>query len=382
MEKVVNNYNFSAIEKLLAIMDEYHSPTDLAKLKNEINKFFYKVKCKDILYTNNTDKLFFGMRVYPNFDAHDVDDIMGDKNSKLFKDYYLELDSKLFDSMLGLDEKELTAILLHEIGHIVYDVDTIDEVRNQINLYFTASGDYYDVNHSTYSYKELLAYALKDCIMKTGSIFSKIGNTEIIADTFVVACGYGPYLESGMSKISKSATFLNKDVDNRFITLSWVLRLKTEFDIRRIPAIKTLNKAKQLTASKLEEKEITYALSKLNSINMTVNEAGPLDNIKDRFSDKFKIFKLNGIRAIRNDIYELEVKLRCAETEEDLLYVIRQCNSSVSILQDYITEDIPDSERKACLDALQSLYDIRQRAAKEKKVFSTTDSVIQVYYPA
>ena len=80
-------------------------------------------------------------------------------------------------------------------------------------------------------------------------------------------------------------------------------------------------------------------------------------------------------------MYELNLRLRCAESEMDLMYVIRTVNSDVAILQDYLTEEIPEDEREEIVATLQELYDIRQRAAKEKKVRDTSSSVINVVYP-
>ena len=160
MERIVSNFNYSTIEKLLYTLDEDHSATTLSKLKNEINRLFFKAKCREILYTLNTDKLFFGMRVYPNFDGHTAMEILGDNRSKPFDSYYIEFDSKLFDPMLGLDPRELTAILLHEIGHIVYDTQTIDEVRKQIDIYFTKTGEHLNLSASK-GYRELINGNLK-----------------------------------------------------------------------------------------------------------------------------------------------------------------------------------------------------------------------------
>lgn len=379
MERVASHFDFSTIEKLMFNMEDNHSSSDLSKLKNELNRFFIKARCKEILYTVNTDKLFFGMRVYPVFDGNKAIEILGDNKTSPFEEYYVELDSKLFDPMLGLNKREKTAVLLHEVGHIVYDTATIDEVRSQIDMYFAKSDDYVDINASK-GYRELIGYALKDSIVKAGSIFSKLGNTEMIADTFVVSCGYGPDLESAMRKVVASSAYMAKNVDDRFITLSWVLRLRNEFSIRRIPAVKTLNKAKQLTSSKLEQREITYATNILNRSDLGFNE-GFIDDIRARFSKKFNDFKVKGIRSMKNDIYELNLRLRTAESAEDLMFIIRQVNTDVAILQDYMTEDLTEDERQSIIDTLAELYDIRQRAAKEQTVRDRYDSAIQVIYP-
>ena len=379
MEYINTKHDFSILEKLMFVISEDHSTSTLSKLKTEINKIFTKSKCKDILYTNNTDKLFFGMKVYPLFDGDDTMEIMGDSKTKIFDQYYIEFDSKLFDPMLGLTEKELTAVLLHEIGHIIYDIGTIDVVRKNVDLYFADAHEYVDLKASK-GYKELIGYALKDAVMKVGSLFAKFRDEEIVADATVVACGYGPDLETALRKIRRSATYLNKDVDDRFITLAWVLRLRSEFTTKRIPAIHTLNRAKALTASQLEKRELDYAVKLMNKMDDPMSE-GVIDNIKERFSKKVAKFKMNGVRSIRDDIYELNLRLRCAEHEDDLLFIIRTVNTDIAILQDYLSDDIDDYERQETTRALQDLYDIRQRASKDKKVRSLNSSLINVIYP-
>ena len=379
MEAFKKNFDFSKIESILFMLDEDHSGAKLNLLKSEINKFFFKAQCREILYTVNNDKLFFCMRVYPQIEGNDVVDIMSDDKPKTFSKYYIEFDSKLFDPMLGLDEKEITAIMLHEIGHIVYDTGSIDEVRKNIDMYFTNTGDYLSPNINN-NYKEVIAYAMKDAVVKAGSLFCKFGNEENIADIFVASCGYGPYLESGFRKILRSTNYINKDVDDRFIVLSWALRLKRDLKLNRLPAIKTLNKAKQLTGSELEKREITNAVTKLSRMESV--EEGAFENLKSRFSKKLNDFKIKGVKSIKNDVYELNLRLRTAEDPDDLMYIIRTVNTDVAILQDYLSEpEVDDIERQSIYDALEELYSIRQKAAKEKTVRDKYASLINITYP-
>lgn len=379
MESFKSNFDFNKLETLLFALDEDHSGSKLTQIKNELNHFFYKAQCREVLYTVNNDKLFFGMRVYPVIDSDNVIDIISDDKPKAFDKYFLEFDSKLFDPMLGLDEKEITAILLHEIGHIVYDTYGIDAVRRNIDVYFTNTGDYINPRINE-SYKEVIAYAIKDAVVKSASIFCKFGNEENIADAFVASCGYGPYLESGFRKILRSTSYLNKDVDDRFIVLSWALRLKRDLKLNRLPAIRTLNKAKQLTASELEKREIANAVSKLNRIE-DINESA-IDNLKSRFNKKINDFKIKGIKSIKNDVFELNLRLRTAEDVDELMYVIRTVNNDIAILQDYLSEpEVSDAERESIYSVLEELYSIRQKAAKEKGVRDKYASIINITYP-
>ena len=53
-------YDFSEfIEILNDIRYSNGKSSDLNKLKNELNRFFKGQKCREVLYTNNTDKVFF-----------------------------------------------------------------------------------------------------------------------------------------------------------------------------------------------------------------------------------------------------------------------------------------------------------------------------------
>ena len=380
MYDVRNGYDFTKLEAILEHYDADHTPAATRVLIKELNNYFYKSKCRDIIYTNNTDKLFFGMRVYPIFDSGDAIRILGDNKIKPFTGYYIEIDSKLYDPMLNLDKKELTAILLHEIGHIVYDQGTIEEVKRNLDLYFQNSNNDITIKSSK-GYRELLAYGLKDAIIKIGSLFSTIGYTEIVADSFVISAGYGDYLESAIKKITSSKNYINKSTDNRFIVLTWVLRMNTEFNIKRLPTIKALNKAKELSASELEKREIIYATRLLSNMQDPMNEATVINNIKSTFSSKFENFKRKGIRSITNDIYELNLRIRVAESEVDLMSIIRETNTYIVILQDYLTsENLSKLERENAEKTLNELYDLREKAAKNKYVRKNSDSLINVIY--
>lgn len=383
MEKTANISNLLAIQKVLFTLDDNHSNTQLNLLKKELNRFFIKAKCTNVIYTENTDKLFFGMRVYPCISPDKAVDIVTNDEVTPFTTYAVEFDSKLYDPMMGLTEREILAVLLHEIGHIVYDTSTIDEVKKSVDLYLADTSDYISTKTSNRDFNSVLAYGLKDAMFKQASLFAKFGNEEMIADTFVFSCGYGEDLETAFKKILHSSMFINKDVDDRFIMLSWALRLNKNIRFTRLQSIKTLNKAKQLCASRLEKEAIADTVDSLRKIkDDNINESGLIDNVKERFHKKFANFKAKGIRSIKTDIYELNLRLRVAETEEDLLYIIRTINSDIAILQDYLTEpDVDDQERQDVENVLQELYSIRQKAAKDKEVRAKYGSMIQVVYP-
>lgn len=380
MKKINSNYNYDKMISIMNKLDINHSSSRLNELKNELNKLFTGAKCREVIFTDNTDKLFFGMRVYPEITGDMAMNILHNSEPVFYDAYYVEIDSKIVDPMLNLHGRELVAILLHEVGHIVYDTQPTDEVKKHIDKYIANSDTYLNLKESI-NYRELLAYALKDSVMKCASLFSKIGDDELIADAFVAGCGFGPDLESGFRKIIRSTPFINQNVDNRFINLAWILRIYAEINTKRLPAIKTLNKAKILTASQLEKRELTNAVNRLNRLEM-VNE-GAIDNIKAKFNKKFAKLKAKGIRSLKDDIYEFTLRARTIETEEDALLLIRNINNDIAILEDYITEpELYQEEVDSISNLLQELYALRQKVSKDAKIRGTYDSLIRVVYPS
>ena len=375
-------YDPTKLSMALLALCENHDYTDLDFIRDELNKLFDKSNCKEVLFTENTDRLFFGIKVYPSYNGNSIAGFLGDEVENIPENYYIEFDSKLFNPLLCLDENELFALVSYEIYNVVYNGATRNAVRAAIDVYAAKIDDYIDPVQLTKSYRELLAYAIKDSISKVGSIFTKIGNEEVNYDLTEKELGLNTTgaLMQAVNKLTNSEAYLNKAVDPILITLSWVLRFKNEFTIRRGSMFKTLMQATELSASQLEKRELVYASKVVSKMDDPITES-VIENIKNRFSKKFAEFKLKGIRAIKNDIYELNLRLRCASEMEDLLSIIRIANSDIAIIQDYLTEDIDDYERKSCEDALQELYDIRQKAAKEKQVRDKSDSLISVYYP-
>ena len=54
-----------------------------------------------------------------------------------------------------------------------------------------------------------------------------------MADTFVVACDMVNELDSHLDKIVAHSYSINRDVDNKIIVLSWVLRLYANVKFKR-----------------------------------------------------------------------------------------------------------------------------------------------------
>lgn len=367
MDKYNKNYDISKITNIFSRMivsDTFPTNTILTELKKELNLFFNKATCIDVWYTRNTDNLFFGMSVMPVINNEETINIIINNDPIIIRKYYLEIDSKLFN--IGLDENELTAMLLHEIGHLVMDDMPIKKVRAAIDDYFAKTDSTINLKDSA-QYTQLLNYAIKDTLVKATSL-RYANDYEIRADAFVVACGYGDYLVSADNKITSNIWGLSKGVREPKLTiLNWIFHVYKNVKFNRIPAINVLKSAKNATGSKLTKKELDNVILALNRIDTdTMQEAAYLlEEVKKK--GLAAQIKQAGLRGIQNDYYEMKIRANNLKDENDMLYLMRQINARMSLLQDAMDEgDMTDQEIAKWTDLLYQYGELRNKVSNSK----------------
>lgn len=374
-------YDFSDME--LAVSDlmecaahpanRYKLSTAINALKDEINKFFKDSTCEEIIFTNNTDKLFFGMSVMPIIDPDKVYDFVSGTKRIRIKEYYLEIDSKLFT--INLTAREIVAIILHEIGHMVNDTKPVDSLRANFGKFLTSTNSKVYMTKNV-NYKELLSYGIKDALRKMNSIFEK-KDDEILADEFVISYGYGHELESALTKIIKHSHSLNRDVDNKFIVLAWTLRLYMDVKNRRISALRTLKNCKSITPSFLERRELDNAERRLNRIDddSLISEA-VVSPQKAVYTLKRK-----GLRGYEDDLFEFTMQIRNIQHEDDALMLMHKINSRMSIIDDCITNDELSPQDFKRWSALYDKYVKLRETLSTKTLYKDDYNRIYVSYP-
>ncbi len=376
MERI--KYDFSEFRKIMSALKSDQSSMRLNQLKTELNEFFKDSTCKDVIYTNNTDKLFFGMCVMPIVDGDTAVSILQSDKAERFNAYYLELDSRLFSPLLNLTSDELVAILLHEVGHIVNTPKPVEEVRSAVDIYLAKNKETLVISDSVH-YREILAYGIKNSIRKLTSLF-EYKDDEIIADEFVVMCGYGPQLESAYSKIVKNTSRINRDVSNKLIVLQWTLRLYKNVKFERISALKMLNQGKGMTASKLEIREMENVIRRLNKIDDDALLESTILEFKG-VNEIVRGMKVKGMRNLEDELYEYNMRIRNIDDEDTALLMLRQINLRISIIDDYIaTEKLSESEAERW-STLRGKYNILRDDLGKKKVYSKKFYGLWVEYP-
>ena len=379
-------YDLKGIEHAMkALRMNPNSQSNLNKLRSELNKFFTEDTCNNIFYTDNKDKLFFGMMVVPSLTDEQIGAIaLGDGDNKELlrvKQYSIDIDSKLLDDII-LSDKELTAILLHEVGHLVIDDSPAKIVQRNMDMYFRKNRETIDANQLSYC-PEVMKFGIEDAMVKAVSIWYR--DEEVAADSFVVSCGYGPELQTALEKISTNAFTMAKGANvPKFIMLYWALRVYKDVHKKRVGAIKTLDRAIAIEGSTLEKNKMSYLKKRLTTyVAPLAAVKGDIQNpivdtqvteemaaLTESFLRENKLFanlKATGLRSIENDYYEYAMRLNNVEDELDALQLLREINNRMSALDNYLASPkIPEVQRKKYLQLYNAYFKLREELSKKK----------------
>lgn len=174
--------------------------------------FYNKSNKYTVMIVKNQGKEpFFGTRIFPSIDsAHEIaESVVVDGNPitdireawKKITDWVIEIDSNIFDrSSLNLNPKEMTSLLLHEIGHTIYSDHVIERFYRSYKTSYI---------HMTIAEKETLklAYALfmiplsATCGLRSWIRGRNAIKEEYFADKIVMENGYGENYVSALGKI-------------------------------------------------------------------------------------------------------------------------------------------------------------------------------------
>ena len=343
----------------------------LSDMKAVINSIFTDNNCVNVLYTLNTDKPFFGIRINPNMSPTDAAIILtSDEEVKLNK-YQIEFDSKLFQ--LGLTDAELAAITIFEISSMMDSPDLFEKVRAIIDLNLLASYDIIKIRESVNA-GQLVIFALKDTLAKVSTFLYKETEEEL-CNMAIQNAGLCDAIKSGQDKvINSSSTFIRSPQP---YILNWMFIMYKDYRVNSRVILDTLKDARAFSGSKLEIEEIDKTLNAVDRLNAGLTTIGESVSIH-KFFDKsnvssvneislFKSLKKNGLRAIENELYEFNMKVKNCTSDEDAYMIMRGINSRLGILEDYMTnEDLSEYDLKHWEFIAQQYRELRIRLSQRK----------------
>ena len=344
---------------------------ELNKIKDCLNKIFPDSKCVDVIYTVNTDKMFFGIVTLPILSPNEILNIMtSDEDSKIAT-YKVELDSKLFCETIDLSVDEITALIVHEVARLVNDYYPINNARYLIDKAVLDYG--ITLKMSEYvPYIEIIGYGIKEAARRSVSIFE---NNYLVPYYLDETYELTDSLRRAITKLENKGNLWDTEVDNKSIIIKWVVRLYTDILKYRIMSLHTLEKGSELTGSVLIVNEMKNIVKKLRRIDdySLMQEASSIINF---FNDSKKAnlsaldrFKANGIKNYYDDFYEIQFEVNNMDNDRGTaVALLHKINSRMSVIDDYIsTEPELNLQTKKRLADLYYKYDeLRGNIASQK----------------
>lgn len=382
MDKAKTNYDFN---DLLTIIDSLKQDADPDVLRNfayELNMFFRDVKCEGVLYTNNTDLDFFGVYVQPVLKEKDIYPLLVSDYTTTIEKYYVELDSKLFNPVLGLTNREILAIILHDIGSMINSSGPIDRAVKEIDLYLDMTNDVLRTTDNV-NYVAILTFGLKDLLHKLTSIFTADLTSNVTIDDFIMSCGFINELNSAISKLKKFG-YLNmfSEGGSPSTIIAWTIRIYNDIKGQRIRTIRLLRKAASYTPVRLVKREMNHMITALSRIDDSSILESVFDDVKLKYQSMTKKFTMSSIKDIEEDYYDYAVTLQNVNDEDDALLLLHKINSRMSVIDGVLNDDNPqitDRERKAFVDLYQRYNQLRNDVVA-KKVYKRNYRRIYVNY--
>lgn len=344
---------------------------ELNKIKDCLNKIFPDSKCVDVMYTVNTDKMFFGIVTLPILSPNEILNIMTSDEDSRITTYKVELDSKLFCETIDLSVDEITALIVHEVARLVNDYYPINNARYLIDKTVLDYG--ITLKMSEYvPYIEIIGYGIKEAARRSVSIFE---NNYLVPYYLDETYELTDSLRRAITKLENKGNLWDTEVDNKSIIIKWVVRLYTDILKYRIMSLHTLEKGIELTGSVLVVNEMKNMVKKLHRIDdySLMQEASSIINF---FNDSKKAnlsaldrFKANGIKNYYDDFYEIQFEVNNMDNDRGTaVALLHKINSRMSVIDDYIsTEPELNLQTKKRLADLYYKYDeLRGNIASQK----------------
>jgi hypothetical protein len=368
---------------LLTVTQNGHQVTPMSiedscdNLRKELNKFFTDFTCVDVHYTPNTDKQFFGVFVVPcgakmepsEFTSNMFEGLLhshgsiDDRDFEPFKatQYKLEIDGKMLKAN-NITAEGITAIIIGEIA-TMNSTEPYEKLRNIIDAQIAINN--IQLNSDVVC-KSTVIFQLVGIITlhNLTSVFAKYGEADV--RDILYDLKLGDYFKGAIKTLQEWNEWYQSPVDNTAFMVKWYFSTYTYLYENRY--VEFMLRDSIETESSLYLR--TLMKSALNSI-VRVNDRDERyysDLLTESAKKRGLIWQMkrNGIKSIEEDLFEYTMRLRNVENQDEAILLMRQINSRMSILEDYIRdEDIDDADRERWTACYQRYLELREALSKK-----------------
>lgn len=331
------------------------------------------------------NNMLFVMSVYPEIST--VDKIISatisnsdiESIKKLWetnKKWEIEIDGRLFDtSIITCNNRELTSILLHEVGHIVYSNDIPNRVSTILKYEIMKSKMKNRLLLKDRIFRLIMTLPILDaCVNDTGDKTSL--KEELKADTFVKKMGYSKELQSMITKIMKiQKSNMTRDVKMKkandfsmqflddYQSRKDALAKKSLFGIKKYnESVYIDNILNEINESLFESFDDTMSMTLSNKVQYMQERADKI--VEDGYFTEFFIFGKKKLKKI--EPYEIDycvVKLESCTSLTDKMMIITYISSKLDLVNYYISilENPKESKKYNIPNSKQQLVDFKNR---------------------
>lgn len=355
------------------VNDSVSNDIETAKTEmiNNLNKIFEEKECLDIIITNNIDNIPFGIIVNPTITNMDLIGILVDDTTDVscFTRYTVEIDSNLF-TQLGLTADELAFYITYNI-YAMTCTTTMDTIKEIIDLIVGSTNEDINIRNSV-NYSQILIFGIKTTLFDMEDLLHIINKGDIVLNPLLTEFLGMDNANNTLHSIEDKAKtrYLDFDggkTDPNLGTLKWAFMIYNDIDTYYKDATATLDDAVRLTGSQSVKDEIAKTIKSINkaAVEITAESASILNEAKK--GSFFANLKQNGLRSIEDDYYEFSIRLKNCETQDDAMYILRQINSRIAILDDYLMNtELSDNERERWLNLIHKFRVLREELGKKK----------------
>lgn len=347
-------------------------------IKRGLNKEFPDFKCRRVIYNRNTDKSLFGIMIkpdmnesvfvqkmfaglYDNGSDHDMDIFEPFK----FDSYELEIDGRILAGDI-LSPIQLWAVLFNEIS-MMNSATPVNQLRAMIDTYIASKETHIDLS-LVYTSMSTFYMASMITLHNLTSAFARYGEDVSRPLDITIESGLGEEYISAINILKQSAEWHQPVADTTGFMIVWYLNQYHWIHENRTLEY-VFRDSIETESSKLVKQLILNALNQ-NVYVIDVDKKYYDKYIQESSSGKRRglmwQMKRNGIKSIEEDLFEYTMRIRNIETEDDAIILMRQINSRMSILEDYLREeDIDDVDRKRWETCYSQYVELRSELSKK-----------------
>lgn len=300
------------------------------------------------------------MSVFPDFSSLDiiVEGILNQREDYVIKrlwegceDWFIEIDIRILDGDLKLTARELTALTLHEIGHVLYSNSIPHKINTIIKLEVAKAPKLTSLILSNKLFSKILALPIVNLSNMTRSKESL--KKEIQADRVAVSFGYRDDLISAIDKIIKISGFSVDTSEKETQELSmFSLRCINDLIERKNHLVKKDLITILSNTSSIYEKNLldsvmkTFIRKPFSSISENAKDE-LIEKTINKITDEFYMseFFLTSTKRLKRidpaDIDYIGLEINDIRTNDDKMMIVTYIHNKLDIIDYYL--DIIDS---------------------------------------